>query len=284
MNLEQAQQRIRWLAMGALVVVAILLTILDSTGNLRGALNFLRDPFTIVMSWSAAPTDRLADTLSGPRDLQTAWARIAELEAENAAMARQIEELSEAQGELQLYENLFERAAASPEYRRVTASVIGQDTSIGVRSIIIDKGVNDGVRVGAPVESARGLVGQVYQATANAAQVILLTDSSSAIPVRLGTTRATGILRGGGLGGITTIDWIDLKFQVEPGELVMTSGLDGKFPQDLVIGRVIEVERNEAALFQQAVVQPAEDVTSLEVVFVITDFQAIDLGVFTQEE
>jgi rod shape-determining protein MreC len=284
MNLEQAQQRIRWLAMGALVVVAILLTILDSTGNLRGALNFLRDPFTIVMSWSAAPTDRLADTLSGPRDLQTAWARIAELEAENAAMARQIEELSEAQGELQLYENLFERAAASPEYRRVTASVIGQDTSIGVRSIIIDKGVNDGVRVGAPVESARGLVGQVYQATANAAQVILLTDSSSAIPVRLGTTRATGILRGGGLGGITTIDWIDLKFQVEPGELVMTSGLDGKFPQDLVIGRVIEVERNEAALFQQAVVQPAEDVTSLEVVFVITDFQTIDLGVFTQEE
>jgi rod shape-determining protein MreC len=91
-------------------------------------------------------------------------------------------------------------------------------------------------------------------------------------------------LRGGGLGGITTIDWIDLKFQVEQGELVMTSGLDGKFPQDLVIGRVIEVERNEAALFQQAVVQPAEDVTSLEVVFVITDFQTIDLGVFTQEE
>jgi rod shape-determining protein MreC len=128
------------------------------------------------------------------------------------------------------------------------------------------------------------LVGQVYQATANAAQVILLTDSSSAIPVRLGTTRGTGILRGGGLGGVTTIDWIDLKFPVEPGELVMTSGLDGKFPQDLVIGRVIEVERNEAALFQQAIVQPAEDVNSLEVVFAITDFRTIDLGVFTQEE
>jgi rod shape-determining protein MreC len=284
MNLEQAQQRIRWLAMGALVVVAILLTILDTTGNLGTALSFLRDPLSMAMSWTAARADVLDDALSGPRDLQTARAMIADLEAQNAALQRQVEELSEAQGENQLYENLFDRAAESPEYRRVIASVIGQDTGIGIRSIIIDKGVNDGIRVGAPVESARGLVGQVYQATANAAQVILLTDSSSAIPVRLGTTRGTGILRGGGLGGVTTIDWIDLKFPVEPGELVMTSGLDGKFPQDLVIGRVIEVERNEAALFQQAIVQPAEDVNSLEVVFVITDFRTIDLGVFTQEE
>jgi len=284
MNLEQAQQRIRWLALGALVAGAILLTVLDTTGNLGVALNFLRDPFTTVLSWSSARADIVSDALSGPRDLQTARTIIAELEAENAAMERQIEELSEAQGELQLLQNLFDRAAASPEYRRVTAAVIGQDTSVGIRSIIIDQGVNDGIRVGAPVESARGLVGQVYQATANAAQVILLTDSSSAIPVRLGNTRATGILRGGGLGGITTIDWIDLKFQVEPGELVMTSGLDGKFPQDLIIGRVIEVDRNEAALFQQAVVQLAEDVNSLEVVFVITDFRNIDLDVFSQEE
>jgi rod shape-determining protein MreC len=284
MNLEQAPQRIRWLAMGALVVAAVLLTILDTTGNLRAALNFLRDPYSIAISWTAVRTDRVADVLSGPRDLQTAREMIAQLEAENAVLERQVEELSEDQGEYQLLQNLFDRAAESPEYRRVTASVIGQDTSIGIHSIIIDKGISDGIRVGAPVESARGLVGQVYQATANAAQVILLTDSSSAIPVRLGTSRATGILRGGGLGGVTTVDWIDLKFPVETGELVMSSGLDGKFPQDLVIGRVIEVDRNEAELFQQAVVQPAEDVNTLEVVFVITDFQTIDLGVFTQEE
>jgi rod shape-determining protein MreC len=284
MNLEQAQQRIRWLAMGALVVAAVLLTILDTTGNLGAALNFLRDPFSVAISWTAVRTDTVADVLSGPRDLQTAREMIAQLEAENAALQRQVEELSEDQGEYQLLRNLFDRAAESPEYRRVTASVIGQDTSIGIHSIIIDKGVSDGIRVGAPVESARGLVGQVYQATANSAQVILLTDSSSAIPVRLGTSRATGILRGGGLGGVTTIDWIDLKFPVEAGELVMTSGLDGKFPQDLVIGRVIEVDRNEAELFQQAVVQPAEDVNALEVVFVITDFRTIDLGVFENSD
>lgn len=284
MNLDQAQQRIRWLAIGALVAGSILLTVLDTTGNLAAALSFLRDPFSVAMSWTAARADTLDDALSGPRDLQTARAEIQRLQAENAALQRQVEELSEIQGELQLYQNLFEHAAASPEYRRTTAAVIGQDTSLGISSIIIDKGVNDGVRVGAPVESARGLVGQVFQASGNAAQVILLTDSSSAIPVRLGTTRVTGILRGGGVGGVLTIEWIDLKYQVEPGELVMTSGLDGKFPQDLVIGRVTDVERNEAALFQRAIVQPAEDVDNLEMVFVITDYRTVDLGAFSTDE
>jgi hypothetical protein len=79
MNLEQAQQRIRWLALGALVAGAILLTILDTTGNLGVALNFLRDPFTTVLSWSSTRADVVADALSGPRDLQTARAMIAEL-------------------------------------------------------------------------------------------------------------------------------------------------------------------------------------------------------------
>jgi rod shape-determining protein MreC len=135
-----------------------------------------------------------------------------------------------------------------------------------------------------PVESARGLVGQVYRITANSAQVVLITDSSSAIPARLGTSRATGILRGGGLGGVLTIDWIDLKHQVEVGEVVLTSGLGGRFPQDLIIGRVIEVDRREAELFQRAVVQPAADFDALEIVFVITNFEPVDASVFDETE
>jgi len=134
-----------------------------------------------------------------------------------------------------------------------------------------------------PVEAARGLVGQVYNATNHASQVVLLTETSSAIPVRLGTTRATGILRGSGRGALPTIDWIDLQYEVEVGELVVTSGLDGKFPQNLVIGRVVDVTRNEAELFQQAVVQPAVDFRTLETLFVVTEFESIDVQFFNQE-
>ena len=81
-----------------------------------------------------------------------------------------------------------------------------------------------------------------------------------------------------------TIDWIDLKHQLDVGEVVLTSGLGGRFPQDLVVGRVIEVDRREAELFQRAVVQPAVDFDSLEVLFVITDFEAVDTEIFSEIE
>jgi rod shape-determining protein MreC len=88
------------------------------------------------------------------------------------------------------------------------------------------------------------------------------------------------MLRGGELGGSLLMDWIDLKYQVAIGEVALTSGLGGEFPSGIVIGRVIEVNRSEAELSQQALVQPATDFDSLEIVFVITDFQPLDVDIF----
>jgi rod shape-determining protein MreC len=220
---------------------------------------------------------------AGPRNLNDALAEIERLEGENDALRRENEQLLEDAGEAQMLRQLFDRAAENPEYRRITADIIGQDTNPALQSIIINQGYDDGVRVGMPVEAARGLVGQVYRVTNNAAQVALLTETASAIPVRFGATRATGMLRGAGRGALPTIDWIDLQYQVEVGELVITSGLGGKFPENLVIGRVVEVERNEAELFQRAIVQPAVDFTSLEIVFVVTEFETVNTEIFNEE-
>lgn len=282
MNPGRTQQRIRWITLAALVGSAVLLTILDSTGTLGGVLGFLRNPLTYVNSWTSARTDAVADVVAGPRNLDSALEEITRLQAENDSLRKENEQLLEAQGENQILRELFDRAAETPEYRRITADVIGQDTNPALQSMLINKGFDDGVRVGMPVEAARGLVGQVYRVTNNAAQVALLTETASAIPVRLGSTRATGILRGSGRGALPTIDWIDLQYQVEVGELVITSGLGGKFPENLVIGRVIDVERNEAELFQRAIVQPAVDFNAVEIVFVVTEFDTINTDIFNE--
>ena len=283
MNLGRTQQRIRWLTLALLVGSGLLLTILDSTGALVGVLGFVRDPLSAITAWTADRADTAGDIIAGPRNLAAAREEIAALQATVDEQARTIEELSEAQGEAQVLRELFGQAADTPEYRRIIADVIGQDTNPALQSILIDKGIEDGVRAGMPVEAAPGLIGQVYRATNNAAQVALLTETASAIPVRLGTTRATGMLRGAGRGALPTLDWIDLQYVVEVGELVMTSGLGGNFPADLVIGRVVEVERNEAELFQRAIVQPAVDFRTLETVFVVTDFNTVDTEIFSEE-
>lgn len=280
MNLNGTRERIRWATFVVLVVLTIVLLILDSSGRLDGALVFLEDPIASVMSWTTARTNTVADALARPEELEQAQVQIQQLQMQVEALQRENEELREIQGDYQLLQDLFNRARETPQFRRQTASVIGYDTSPLFQSIILDKGSEDGVFVGMPVESARGLVGQVYRTTDHAAMVILLIDNISSIPARLGSSRATGIVRGGGLGGSLTMDWIDLEAQLEIGETVLTSGLGGKFPEDMIIGRLTNVERQEADLFQRAVIQPAVDFGSLEMLFVITDFRTIDTSIF----
>jgi rod shape-determining protein MreC len=76
------------------------------------------------------------------------------------------------------------------------------------------------------------------------------------------------------------VDLIDLNTQLNEGELVLTSGLGGKYPADIPIGQVISVRKRDYDLFQQATIQPLVDFENLEVVLIITNFQtfSIDTG------
>jgi len=282
MNLNDTQQRIRSATIVVLAGLAVLFLFLDSTGNLGNAFAFLQNPLSTAMGWTAARVDRLADAIAGPRDLQVARQRIVELEALVAEQERTINELRERQQEYQTYVDLFNRAAEAPQFQRITASVIGRDPNPLFQSLIIDKGTNDGIMVGMPVESARGLVGQVFQATPDAAHVLLITDNVMSVAGRLSSSRAEGMVFGGGVGSTLTMEWIALEAPVEVGDIVLTSGAGGFFPEDLVIGRVTDVEHSEAELFQTAVLEPAVDFGSLEVVFVISGFEPVDTQVFEE--
>ena len=280
MNLNDTPQRIRWGIIVGLILLAIFFIALDSATNVDGALAFLRNPLVVVLDWTASRADAFAGVLSGPRDLQTAQAQINDLQSRIAELERENAELREFQNQNQLYVSLFNQAAEAPELERVLANVISQDTNPIFRSIIIDQGSDDGVQVGMPVEAPRGLVGQVYRTSPNAAQVLLITDNISSISGRLSSSRSVGIVQGGGLGGVLSLDWVDLETQVNLGDIVLTSGLNGKFPRDLVIGRVIEIDRSEAELFQRAILQPAVNFDELEAVFVITGFEPVDTTIF----
>ncbi|MEI2607453.1 MAG: rod shape-determining protein MreC [Candidatus Promineifilaceae bacterium] len=275
-------QRLRWTLFGILFGLAILLLLLDVTSGVGGAFAFIRNPIAALMDWMAARTDAYADILAGPRDLQLAQAQIEQLQTENDSLRRELEAMREVQAENQILRDYFDYASVNPTLERVLATVIARDASPSFESLIIDKGTADGLLVGMPVENTRGLVGVIFRTNARSSQVLLLTDNISNIAVRLGESRATGILQGGGLGGTLLMDWITLETQVTIGDLVVTSGLGGKFPPDIPIGRVIEVERIESDLFQRAIVQPAVDFQDLEVVFVITNFEPVDTAVFDQ--
>ncbi len=147
------------------------------------------------------------------------------------------------------------------------AQVIGEDISNWARTIIIDKGLNSGLRHGMPVVAAQGVVGRVIKVAQNSARVLLITDASSAIAALIQRTRTRGVARG--MGEDLSVEYALNQDDIEVGDLMITSGMGGVFPKGLPLGRVLMVEKDQFGLFQKVKVQTVVDFSHLEEVMVI---------------
>ena len=107
---------------------------------------------------------------------------------------------------------------------------------------------------GMPVVSNEGLVGRIDAVTANAARVQLINDADSAINVSIQPSDDTGILVGG-LNGEISIEKIPQNAQIQPGDTVLTSGMGGAYPANILIGTISGVQEQPSDLFQTATVQ-----------------------------
>ncbi|MDE2776784.1 MAG: rod shape-determining protein MreC [Chloroflexota bacterium] len=205
--------------------------------------------------------------------------RIAALEEQLAL--RQVEsiELREAASDYVRLRDLLNYTAPLEDQEFLPADVIAIEQTGIARSIIINRGTRDGIAIGMPVTTELGLVGRIIRVSANAAQVQLINDENSAVSSRLQTTRAHGSIIGQA-SGVLRLTMVDLDEVIEQGDLVITSGLGGNFPPDIVVGQVTSVRQFEFELFQEAEVRSLFDFDTLELVLVITSFEPIDLSVF----
>ncbi len=212
-------------------------------------------------------------------DPQAQRERIRELESALASLQVEIVRLREIEQDYYRLSDLLDYATGREGQELVTADVIARDTSGYLRWIIINRGARAGIQVGDPVISALGLVGRVEDVSANAAWVRLVNDQSSAVNGWLQNARAEGTVIGQLRGGLRML-FIPQEALVETGDLVLTSGLGGNFPADIVIGQVTSVRQQEAELFQQAEVRPMVDFDHLELVSVIISFEPVDITIF----
>ena len=223
----------------------------------------------------------LSSTLEELNDLGQLRERIAELEEQLAR--RQIEsiQLREAASDYERLINLLSYTSALENQEFLTADVIAVEQTGIARSIIINRGTRDGIAIGMPVSTNLGLVGRIIDVSANAALVQLINDENSAVSSRLQSSRAHGSIIGQA-SGVLRLTMVDLDEEIRQGDLVITSGLGGNFPADIVVGQVTSVRQFEFELFQEAEVRSLIDFETLEFVLVITSFEPIDLTVFEQ--
>ncbi len=256
-----------------LVVAGVL--ILAFGGYLRTATGLLTGGLVGVQDWFATRSQAIQEFLAAPTDLIALRTQNAELQAQVSQLQTQVINLQQRVNETEILAALVDFSRSNPESSYKAASVIGRDPSPFLHYLIINRGSNDGIERGMPVVTNEGLAGRIDAVIADAARVQLITDASSSVNVHLKNANTDAMLIGSVTGDIS-LDLISQDATVNPGDLILTSGLGGGFPSELIVGQVVNVRKLPAELFQQAAVQPAVDFSRLQIVLVITNFRAIN--------
>jgi rod shape-determining protein MreC len=204
--------------------------------------------------------------------------RAADLRAENRALREQVERLQAELAQLRELElenqELRQLAGLQPLPLRnelIPARVVGRDPLPFVQVVTIDVGTEQGVREDLPVVTWRGLIGRIIDAQPTTARVLLITDASSAVAVRVQQpeSRATGVVRGRN-DALLLLQYVAQQAPLETGDLLITSGLGGVFPPGVPVGTVVQVRKRDQDLFQEALVEPTARLGQLERVYVLT--------------
>ena len=276
--------RRRRLTLAALLACSLLLLTVYFGESNGGALhNVQRGVFSVF-----APIQAGASTVLKPaRDLFgwfgdtfDAKARLSELESSNQNLRARAIAGSEAlringqlQGLLKL-DNAGGLAAAKP----VTARVIGRSPTVWYSTVTINQGSDSGIKVGNPVISSNGLIGQVSTVTGKASIVTLISDGELAVPARVSAGGAEGIAQTGAGGpDDLRLKFIARRFRVEPGAAVVTSGtlsstpgLESLYPPGIPIGSVTRVV-DPGTDAQRIYLRTYADLQKLEIVQVLTE-------------
>jgi rod shape-determining protein MreC len=257
------------------LIISISLIILALGGYLTPLSRVILNPIVSAQGWLATRFQAIQSLIDSPTDIAALRQRNLELETEIANLQVQIIELQQQVSETEVLSTLVDYARSRPENRYVAAAVIGRDYSPFFQYIIINKGSDHGLRRGMPVVTQQGLVGNIAAVSPVASRVQLINDAGSSVNAIIQPSEAEAVLNGS-LTGEVSLEMIPQNANVQPGDLIITSGLGGNYPQNLVVGQVSSIRSRDYDLFQSASVQPSVDFRQLEIVLVIINFQPVD--------
>jgi rod shape-determining protein MreC len=252
----------------------VMLSFYILTAAARGQLK--NDPIGPVLLWMFRPLQVAAEAAaSWIRDIHQNYATVSAFKAENERLRSRIQILEVERNKLLEAEATNRRLQQLLDFREhlpsgsVTASIIANSASTWFQSCLLDKGSADGVRKGMAVVTPLGVLGRVVSVTARTAKVLLLTDPNSGVDVLVQRTRARGIVSGSLESG-TILKYVKRTEDIQEGDRLVTSGVDGIFPKGLLVGTVINVRKQSLGLFQHVEVLPAVNSARAEEVLVVS--------------
>jgi rod shape-determining protein MreC len=256
------------------IVVLSLLFVLMSFSHQTRYLGETRTMFERTVMTIFSPVPKLVNWMGGNvQDMHHGYLDMRAAVNENVALHRKVASLTtenlklrQSEGDLKRLRSLL---AYSEQFDMQTsmAQTIMLDTAGRFKSIIIDRGAEDGVQVNDVIANASGLIGRVVLVTNDLAKVQLLTDNNSSIGSLVERTRRQGVVRGNGGTGVQLFD-IPTLADVQAGDRILTAGIDGVYPRGIPVGIVTRSEPGPS-LFKAIAVKPLVDFGTIEEVIVI---------------
>lgn len=255
------------------IVIIFAATIIILSSNIKNSRSLLRGAGGYSLA-VLGPFQELFSFISkGFTGLWSAYFELVSTAEENVALkkelldarqkAKQCEELEITNLRLREYLKFKEKI----DRPSLAAEIIGHDSSPWHNSLTINRGADDGLAKGDAVVVPDGVVGQVVEVSSNYSRIMLVVDRNSAVDALVQRSRARGIIKGGTEGGCR-LEYALRKQDIQEGDVIITSGLDGVFPKGVGIGSVSKVMVKGPGVFQDIEVQPDVDFAKIEEVIV----------------
>lgn len=265
----------------AVLIIAVLLTVgltvlSNVTGMTVGEI-LIQEVLTPLKHGASKLTDQAEQIYSYIFEYET-------LAAENEALKQSIAELEEAARdadtlarENERLRQLLELRTENPDYVLVDGYIISRDPVDWNNSITVNRGSDSGVQVGMCAITSNGeVVGLVSQVGSNYCEIKTVLDSTLQISATISSSGYSGMVCGGyssGLEDMLRMDYLPSSSVIRNGDAVVTSG-STVYPRGLILGRVVDAAYTEIGVAKYAVLDPAADITSMEQVFILTEFDA----------
>ena len=264
-----------------LVIVAVFLVGIMAYAGANGRLTAApQELLSVVLT----PLQKVTSALSGGAasvwekytSIDDVMDRNEQLEAENAELRQQMVDYDRIKAENDAYKALARIQDTKSEASYVSAFVIGRDPLDEFGGFTLDQGSTDGVAVNDAIISDRGyLLGVVVEVDATSCKVMTILHPSFNAAGVISRTRENGIITGSAdyaADGQCVLTNLDRATEARKGDQVITTGLGGVFPANLLVGTVQEVVPEQSGKSSSAVILPGADPRTVKHVFIITEY------------
>ncbi|WP_414728481.1 rod shape-determining protein MreC [Zhongshania aliphaticivorans] len=243
----------RLLLFGGIALALILVgQRLDFMAPVRTQLSLVAAPFYWVVDVPSKMLSEFSDMLSTRRELMDDNER---LRAESLILNAKLQKYIELRAENVRLRELMNSAERLND-TVVVAEVVAVASDPNRHQLVVDKGSRDGAFVGQPVIDATGLLGQIIEVGLLQSRVLLITDSAHALPVRVSRNGLRAIAEGTGLIDELTLTHVAATTDIQVGDLLVSSGLGGRFPGGYPVGEVTDVSIDPGQPFAEVRARP----------------------------